>query len=153
MELLHVPMDWQIDDIFTKPLGLDKLRQFSSALGVKCLHMPKVRGRNEKEAESDTEFDFGSIEEVGVHVSTEEAEAVCRVSHRNRKHELEPTKKGEGKAKKIETQTWADVVKGLKIKDKLETTNSDKSGNKSETADPIEISIWRNRINQRPSES
>ena len=29
---------------------------------------------------------------------------------------------------KVKTRTWSDVVKGLKIKDELETTNLDKSG-------------------------
>ena len=33
---------------------------------------------------------------------------------------------------------WSDVVKGLEIEEKLETTNSDKSGNGSETADSVE---------------
>ena len=33
VELLYVPTDRQTADIFTKPLGLDKLRQFSGALG------------------------------------------------------------------------------------------------------------------------
>ena len=32
VELHYVPIDWQAADIFTKPLGLDKLRQFSSVL-------------------------------------------------------------------------------------------------------------------------
>ena len=34
VELVYVPTDQQVADIFTKPLGLDKLRKFSSALGV-----------------------------------------------------------------------------------------------------------------------
>jgi hypothetical protein len=34
VELTHVPTSRQIADIFTKPLGLDKLRQFSGALGL-----------------------------------------------------------------------------------------------------------------------
>ena len=36
------------------------------------------------------------------------------------------------------TETWSDVVKGLKTEDKLETANSDKSGSGSETADLVE---------------
>ena len=77
VELLHVLMVQQVADIFTKPLGLDKLRQFSGALGVQYLDMPNLRGRNEKDdrdAESDTDFDFSPTEEVGVHGTTEEAE-------------------------------------------------------------------------------
>ena len=34
---------------------------------------------------------------------------------------------------------WSDVVKGLKIEDELETTNSDKSWNKSESPDLEEV--------------
>jgi ribonuclease HI len=33
VELQYVPTDRQMADIFTKPLGFDKLRQFSGALG------------------------------------------------------------------------------------------------------------------------
>ena len=33
---------------------------------------------------------------------------------------------------------WSDVVKGLKIEEELETTNSDKSGNESELTDSVE---------------
>jgi hypothetical protein len=49
VELQHVPMDRQIADIFTKPLGLDKLRQFSGALGLRHLDVPNLRGRNDQE--------------------------------------------------------------------------------------------------------
>ena len=34
VELKHVPTNRQVADIFTKPLGLDKLRHFSSMLGL-----------------------------------------------------------------------------------------------------------------------
>ena len=34
VELVYVRMDRQVADIFTKPLGLDKLRQFLGALGL-----------------------------------------------------------------------------------------------------------------------
>jgi hypothetical protein len=44
VELQHVPTDRQIADIFTKPLGLDKLRQFSGTLGLRHLDMPNLRG-------------------------------------------------------------------------------------------------------------
>ena len=39
------------------------------------------------------------------------------------------------KGKKANTKTCSDVVKGLENEDELETTNSDRNGNKSETAD------------------
>ena len=38
-------MDRENADIFTKPLGLDKLRQFSGALGLRHLNVPNMRGR------------------------------------------------------------------------------------------------------------
>ena len=39
VELVYVPTDRQTIDLFTKPLGLDKLQQFSSALGLWHLDM------------------------------------------------------------------------------------------------------------------
>ena len=48
VELLYVPKDRQTADIFTKPLGLDMLRQFSGALGLRHLDMPNLRGRRRK---------------------------------------------------------------------------------------------------------
>jgi hypothetical protein len=49
VELQHVSTDRHTADIFTKPLGLDKLRKFSGALGLRHLHMPNLRGRNDLE--------------------------------------------------------------------------------------------------------
>ena len=71
-------MDQQITDIFTKPLGLDKLRQFSGALGLRHLDVPNLRGRivpndqvveqersrRDRDTESDDEFDLGSTKEA-----------------------------------------------------------------------------------------
>ena len=143
MELLDVSTDWQVANIFTKSLGLDKLRQFSGALGVQYLDMPNLRGRNEsrnekydRKAESKTDFDFGSTEEVGVRRSTEEAETGCKGSHRNGKPKPEPTEKMGCKAKKAKkTNRWAwyDVVQGLKTEEEFVTTNSEKSLNESES--------------------
>ena len=45
VELRYVPTDRQTADIFTKPLGLDNLRQFSGALGLRHLDVPNLRGR------------------------------------------------------------------------------------------------------------
>ena len=45
VELEHVPTDRKTADIFTKPLGLDKLRQISGALGLRHLDVPNLRGR------------------------------------------------------------------------------------------------------------
>ena len=82
VELLYVPTDRQNGDIFTKPLDLDKLRQFSGALGLRHLDVPNLRGREflrevpkdhgreqersgrDRDAESDDEFDFGSAREA-----------------------------------------------------------------------------------------
>ena len=77
-ELTYVPTDRQNADIFTNPLGLDKLRQFLGALGLRHLDVPNLRGRevlqdhgrehemsgSDHDAESDDEFYFGSAEEA-----------------------------------------------------------------------------------------
>ena len=44
VELQYVPTDRQTADIFTKPLGLDKLQQFSGALVLHHLDVPNLRG-------------------------------------------------------------------------------------------------------------
>ena len=127
--------DRQTVDIFTKPLGLDKLRKFLGALGLQHLDVPNLRGRRREEevqAESDEEFDF---------VTAEEVEDGYGGSDRRKEPGPEPTKKGGDKAKKgkkARTKTWLDVVKGLKTEDELETTNSNKNGNGSETTDLVE---------------
>ena len=45
VELQYVPTNRQTTDIFTKPLGLGKLQQFSGALGLRHLDVPNLRGR------------------------------------------------------------------------------------------------------------
>ena len=47
VELKYIPTDRQTNDIFTKPLGLDKLRQFSGALGLHHLDVPNLRRRRD----------------------------------------------------------------------------------------------------------
>ena len=78
VELQYVPTDRWTADIFTKPLGLDKLRQFSCALGLRHLDVPNLRGRTVlqdrareqersgrcRDTESDNKFNFGSVEEA-----------------------------------------------------------------------------------------
>jgi hypothetical protein len=49
VELHHVLTDRQTADIFTQPLGLDKLRQLSDALGLRHLDVPNLRGRDDQE--------------------------------------------------------------------------------------------------------
>jgi hypothetical protein len=58
VELKYVPTDRQVADIFTKSLGLDNLRQFSGALGLRHLDVPNLRGREpepEREREPEPE--------------------------------------------------------------------------------------------------
>ena len=60
---------------------------------------------------------------------------------RKERYDPEQTKQRGVKAKKgrkAKTKTWSNVVKGLKKIEELETTNSDKSGNGSETTDSAE---------------
>ena len=77
VELTYILTDRQNTDIFTKPLGLDKLRKFSGVLGLRHLDLPNLRGRQvpqdhrrEQErsrshrTESEEEFDFRSVEEA-----------------------------------------------------------------------------------------
>ena len=78
VELQYVPTDRQTTDISTKPLGLDKLRQFSGALGLRLLNVPNLRARTvlkdrareqkrsgkDRDTESDDKFNFGSVEEA-----------------------------------------------------------------------------------------
>ena len=45
VELTYVSTDRHNADIFTKPLGLDKLWQFSGALWLRHLDVPNLRGR------------------------------------------------------------------------------------------------------------
>ena len=45
VELQYVLTDRQTADIFTKPLGLNKLRQFLGALELSHLDVPNLRGR------------------------------------------------------------------------------------------------------------
>ena len=129
VELVYVLTDRQSADIFTKPLGLDKLRQFSSAPGLQHLDVPKLRGRKDRknhereqersrsvhDVESDEEFDFGSAEE---------AEGSSR-----RKEPKSSDYRGD-EANKDEK---------AKIKDELETANSDKSRDESETVDLVQM--------------
>ena len=135
----YVPKDWQNADIFTKPLGLDKLRQFSGALGLRHLDVPNLRGRTvpndqareqersgtDRDTESDEEFDFGLAEEAKGG-SAEKSGSGQKGSSRRR----------EPKA----TMHWGkDAIEGEKTEDELETANSNKSENRSEEAESVRM--------------
>ena len=49
VDLVYVPTNRQIADIFTKPLGLDKFQQFSIVLGLQHIDVPNFRGRRREE--------------------------------------------------------------------------------------------------------
>ena len=55
VELVHVSTNRQISDIFTKPLGLDKLQHFLGKLGLRHLDTPNLRGRHEQASEQEQE--------------------------------------------------------------------------------------------------
>ena len=55
VELQYVPTDRQYADIFTKPLGLDKLWHFSSELWLRHLDTPNLRGRMDDQEEQEQE--------------------------------------------------------------------------------------------------
>ena len=151
VELTYVPTDWQTADIFTKPLGLDKLQQFSGALGLRHLDVPILRPRKflrevpkdhgreqersgrDRDAESDDESDFGSADEAEGG-SAEESENECE--GRRQKKEPKPTKNGGDEA-----------IKGEKTEDKLETANSDESENRSDVAESVRM-FYLDIVNQ-----
>ena len=49
IDLQHIGTDLQTADIFTKALGADKLQQFCTALGLRPLDMPSLRGSGEED--------------------------------------------------------------------------------------------------------
>ena len=49
VDLQHIGTDLQTADIFTKALRVDKLQQFSMALGLRPLDMPSLRGSGEED--------------------------------------------------------------------------------------------------------
>ena len=127
VELQYVPTDRQTADIFTKPLGLDKLRQFSGALGLRHLDVPNLRGRKvldqaaehersgRDDTESSDEFDLGSAEEA------ERGPAeMSRSGQKGSSQRKEP---------KPTMHRGDDAIEGEKTEDELETANSDESEN------------------------
>ena len=111
----------------------EQLSLRASALGFQHLDMLNLRGRNterigrDRKTGLDEEFDFGAVEKA--------EEGYGGSKQRN---EPEQTKQRGGKAKKGRTQTWSNVVEGLKKEDELEVANSHKSWNGSETTNWVE---------------
>ena len=106
---------------------------------MRHLDVPNLRGRivpknrareqersgRDRDTELDDEFDFGSAEEAEGG-SAEESGSEQKGS--NRRREPKPTKHG-----------GDDAIKGEKTKDKLETTNSDESEDRSEVAESVQM--------------
>ena len=148
VQLQYVPTDRQTADIFTKPLGLDKLRPFSGALRLRHLDLPNLRGRRvsrerarehersgrDRDTELDDKFDFGSAEEA----EGESAEE-CESGHKGSNRKKEP---------KLIKHGGDDTIKGKKIEDELETTNSDESGNRSEVAESVRMTFDSDMLDQ-----
>jgi hypothetical protein len=112
VELRHVPTDRQVANIFTKALGLDKLWQFSGALGLRHLDVPNLRGREpelepepdrSKEAESESGVDFDADESPGPRTPG-------RIRKTHRKHQDRDSKK----ALKGKTSTGGLTTTGCK---------------------------------------
>ena len=123
VELWFVQTDRKVTNIFTKVLGTDKLQHFSEMLGIQHLDVARLRGRAANEPKKDP-TDKGKGRVTDDVESTEEVETTRKVGT--------SYKGGRGRAnrkKKARTKTWSDVVKGLKSKDELKTTNSDKKEN------------------------
>jgi hypothetical protein len=136
--LQYIPTDRQTADIFTKPLGLDKLRQFSGALGLRHLDVPNLRGRKvpkdqaaehersgRDDTESNDEFDLGSAEEAERGPAEMSGSGQKGSSQRK---ELKPT-----------IHRGDDAIEGEKTEDELETANSDESENRSEVAESVQM--------------
>jgi hypothetical protein len=82
VELQHVSTDRQIADIFTKPLGLDKLRQFSGTLGLRHLDVPNLSGREEtKPNDSDSESRSEKAETEKAESEKAESDRRCDSTH------------------------------------------------------------------------
>ena len=98
--------------------------------------MPNLRGRTgersgrDQKAESDEEFDLELGEE-------DEDEDGYRGSYQRNEPKPKTTEQGGDKCRHAKTKTWSNVVKSLKIEDKLETANTDKNENESETTDLV----------------
>ena len=56
VQLVYISTDRQLANIFNKPLGLDKLRHFSSMLGLHHLNMLNLRGRSKSKIEGKSEI-------------------------------------------------------------------------------------------------
>ena len=87
-------------------------------LDIANLSGGKERSGRDWKVESEEEFDLRSAEE-----------AKDKYGRSNQRNEPKPktAEQGGDRFREAKTKTWSDMVKGLKIDDELETTNSDKS--------------------------
>ena len=117
VELRYVHTDRQVADIFTKPLGSDKLQHFTEMLGVQHLDVPHLRGRSKgkgketvepvgksrtgrggdkKKNEAESTKEVGTSEQVGAsdceeEVCTHEEKCMlCGGHHDGNDHDAEP---------------------------------------------------------------
>ena len=105
------------------------------------LNVSHLRGRTEtctgaEEVDSEKKNETGADKEKKAAESTEEVCTSDRVRLSGKGGRVKMNKAD--RKKKAKTKTCSDVVKGLKIEDELETTNSDKSRNELEIADLVE---------------
>ena len=126
VELTHVSTYRQIADIFTKPLGLDKLRYFSGELGMRHLDTPNLRGRKDQEEECPPKELAEKCTLCGGHHGGRDAE-----SDEEFDFDFRPAEEAEGskdrnftEKPKITEEGGDEANKGQKTKDELETTNS-----------------------------
>ena len=118
VDLRYVQTDRHVVDIYTKALGSNKLQHFSEMLGLQHLGVLHLRGRTSREEggeqEEKVKQDAESIEEVDTSDKVRTSDKGDNV----RKN------KADKKKEEARTKTWSDVVQGLKMDEKSETTDS-----------------------------
>ena len=137
----------QTANIFTKPLGLDNMRLFSSVLGLQHLDIPNLRGGNIERSNGRDEEIRSKSDKASDFRTTEEAKDGYGGSNQRNEPKPETTEQGGDKAMKVRTKTWSDAVKGPK-EDELEEADSVAKSNPYET-DPMKAK--RTRRQQKPT--
>jgi hypothetical protein len=108
VELQYVPTDRQTANIFTKPLGLDKLRQFSGALGLRHLDVPNLRGRHDQE---------------GSKARKEQEPEACAVEPTERRKKAEPETAEPSLQKTDDCESQSDGADDLESESRSERTD------------------------------